>query len=223
MFKSLSESCCERLTNLGLQMYVDAAPDIIRQKAVGKKETLQLQLSNSLSVLKPLTEELKKLNLVPEECAANRQVIEQWITNRKKAGSYYPPFVTGFDIPQLGYAFEGLLDEALLDEFKVLLPFCQDRLLELGLDTYILEIPKKALSDTERFRKEIEFFKAMTLQKDEALDQWLTENSPKFDYPLLWARKRTVLWSHYENSIDLDLQVDWTQGSSKCMERLRDP
>jgi hypothetical protein len=239
ILNSLSESCCRRLSTLGLQKYIDEAPpkeamDALRQMAVIQKENLQLEMSMSLSFLRPLAIELKKLNFTSEECSANRQVIEDWMTGCKKTESYYAPFVTGLDLCEYREAFEEVLDKKLLDELNQLLPFCRDRLLKLGLSTYVFEMPqiqgstddiicinpKKTLSDTERFKNEFEFFKAMIKQEDEALDQWLKETSPNFDYPLLWANKRLSRINHIRD-VDLDLRRDWSMCADVCIERVK--
>jgi hypothetical protein len=240
LLSSLSESCCRRLSTLGLQKYIDEAlpkqaMDALRQMAVIQKDNLQLEVSMSLSFLRPLAIELKKLDFTAEECSANRQVIEDWMTGCKKTESYYAPFVTGLDLCEYREAFEEVLDKELLDELNQLLPFCRERLLKLGLSTYVFEMPqiqgstddsicinpKKNLSDTERFKNEIEFFRAMSQQEDNGLDQWLKKTSPNFDYPLLWANKRLFQLSHFRDNVDMDLRLDWSMCADACLERVR--
>ncbi len=150
----LSEICCKRLSTLGLQKYVDEAPpkqamDILRQMAVQQKENLQHEVSMSLSFLRPLSIELKKLNFTSEECSANRQVIEDWMTRCKQTESYYAPFVIGLDLCEYREAFEEVLDKELLDELTQLLPFCREKLLKLGLSTYVFEMPQIQESNSE--------------------------------------------------------------------------
>ena len=147
MLNSLFESCCQRLSALGLQKYVDEALpkqaiDVLKQMAVIQKDHLQLELSKCLSFLRPLSIELKQLDFTQEEYTANSQVVEDWMTTCKKTESYYAPFVTGLDLCEYREAFEGVLDNALLDELNQLLPFCRDRLLKLGLSTYVFEMPQ---------------------------------------------------------------------------------
>ncbi len=240
MLNSLFESCCQRLSALGLQRYVDEtfpkeAMDSLRQMAVFQKDHMQLEMSMSLDFLRPLSIELKKLNFTPEEYEDNRRVIEEWMTTCKKTESYYAPFVTGLDLCEYREAFEEVLDKALLDELNQLLPFCRDRLLKLGLNTYVFEMPqvqgstddmifitpKKTVSDTERFKNEHAFFKAMIQQEDDALDQWLKDTSPNFDYPLLWANKRLVQLSRFRNTVDMDLRQDWSMCADVCLERVK--
>jgi hypothetical protein len=205
--------------------------------AITQKDHLQLEMSMSLDFLRLLAVELKKLNFTTKEYTANRQVIEDWMTNCKKTESYYAPFVTGLDLCEFREAFEEVLDKALLDELNVLLPFCRERLLQLDLNTYVYDMPqvegstvetndifitpKKTFSDTERLRNEMAFFKAMILQEDNALDQWLKDTSPNFDYPLLWANKRFSQISRYRDKVDMDLRLDWSMCADTCLERVK--
>ncbi len=242
--KVLYESCCERLTALGLQRYIDAIPkqvlDEVRQLALSQKGAYQDQLSKSVSFLRPLSVELKKLNLIPAALEANRQTIESWITSCKADGTYYPAFIASADMCRCMPVFEGILDGEQLQELNVLYPSCRDQLLALGLKEYLTEMPahtytttasttaavsapKKAVLDTERFKKEIAFFREMLQQKDEALDEWLKENSPKSDYPLLWAKKRMPQLSHFRDTVDIDLRSDWRMCSEACLEKIEGP
>jgi hypothetical protein len=146
--KSLYESCSKRLMNLGLQKYVDEIPSAeflvkCRQNAMRQKEIFQLVLSKSLSVLRPLSTEIKKLNFVPEKYDTNREVINKWIISYKKLG-YFPSFTTDLDLFRT--IFGEVLDKALLDEFTLLLSFCRERLLKLGLNAYVEEIPTQESS-----------------------------------------------------------------------------
>ena len=86
--------------------------------------------------------------------------------------------------------------------------------------TYSLHL-KKTLSDTGRFKNEIEFFRAMIQQNDDALDQWLKETSPNFDYPLLWANKRLFQLSHFRDKVDMDLRQDWSMCADACLEKVK--
>ena len=105
------------------------------------------------------------------------------------------------------------------------------------LSKYVFEVPqilnsadktddivittKKALSDTERLRNEVAFFKAMSVQEDSALDQWLKDTSPNFDYPLLWANKRFSQISRYRDTVDMNLRLDWNMCADTCLERIK--
>jgi hypothetical protein len=213
--------------------------DLLRQTAIRHKENFQDMLSKSLSVLRPLSTELKKLTLAPEARDANRRAIESWITSCKAAGTYFPPFAAGQDLCQYLPAFDGILDGGQLRELNVLLPFCREQLLDLGLKTYVEEIPslaqisttaapaaaaavapKKALSDKERFKMELAFFREMIKIDDKAVDQWLKDNSPKLDYPLLWAKKRMSQLSQFRDTVDMDLRRDWRMCAETCLERV---
>ncbi len=296
--KKLSGSCCERLKALGLQRYIEEAPprkmmDSLRQAAMSQKGGFQDILSRSLSFLRPLSEELKKLNLVPAARDANRQTIEGWITSCKSAGTYFPPFIVSRGLCLYMPAFEGILDEKQLRELNVLYPFCREQLLALGLKTHLTEMPspiqldataapaasapnkamsdseqlakemtfleemikknditaeqclkdngmpeldlaqtakpaaasapKKAMSDSERFKNELAFFRTMFKQDDKTVEQWLKDNSPKSDYPLLWAKKRMSQLSHFRDTVNMDLRREWRVCAETCLENIEGP
>lgn len=245
MLKVFYDGCCRRLTALGLQRYVnEAAPkqsmDKLRKEAVREKDSFQLALSKSLSVLRPLSAELKKLTLVPAALDANRQTIEGWITRCKAAGTYYPPFIVCQDLCQYRPAFEGILDGEQLRELDILMPFCREQLIALGLNAYLQEIsllvgstakpaataapaPKRVLSNKERFEKELAFFRVMIRQDDKAVDRWLKDNSLESDYPLLWAKKRMSQLSQFRDTVDIDLRRDWRMCAETCLEKVEGP
>ncbi|HEX4839847.1 MAG TPA: hypothetical protein VFU89_05350, partial [Rhabdochlamydiaceae bacterium] len=132
--------------------------------------------------------------------------------------------------------FEDILEEAQLKEINELYPFCRDQLTALGLDRYLKELPPlkkmitssttaatppKILSDLERFKQELGFFREMIKQEDQTLAKWLEENSPKSDYPLLWAKKRWPQRSHFRE-IDMDIRRDWSTCADACFEKLEE-
>jgi hypothetical protein len=81
-------------------------------------------------------------------------------------------------------------------------------------------VPKKSLSDTERFEREMTFFRGMIRQDDKAVLQWLKDNSPESDYPLLWAKKRMSQLSRFRGTVQMDLRREWKMCADTCLERV---
>ncbi|HEY5236365.1 MAG TPA: hypothetical protein VIJ14_09325 [Rhabdochlamydiaceae bacterium] len=242
--KQLFNDCCLRLITLGLQRYVDEAPPpqkatAFRQDAIRHKADVQKALLGCLSVLRPLSAELKRLPVGAQARNSNREAIDRWFVDVKARGTDLSPFVASTEMYHYHAALEGVLDGAMLQELSVLYPFCRDQLVLLGLNKYLEELsplgspqmakpaaaaasfaPKKALSETERFTRELAFFREMIKIDDKAVNQWLKDNSSKLDYPLLWAKKRMSQLSHFRDTVEMDLRREWRFCAETCLERV---
>ncbi len=243
--KQIFDDCCRRLIILGLQRYVDEAPPpqkitAFKSSALKQKEPLQRALVCCLAVLRPLSAELKRLPVGAEARNSNRQAIKLWFFDVKARGNYYPPFSASIELYNYRAALEGVLDGAMLQELSVLHPFCRDQLVLLGLDEFLDErpdmsspetakpaaapaaapAPKRELSNSERFTRELAFFREMIKIDDKAVDQWLKDNSPKLDYPLLWAKKRMSQFSSFRDSVSLDLRSNWRTFAETSLEKV---
>jgi hypothetical protein len=240
--KKLVVGCRQHLFTLGLQRYLDEAPAphqiaAFRSTAVSKKEEMEDALSCSLSVLKALSSQLKQLpptSSGPEARDSNRQVIDGWLS--KSQPSEDAPLASAQQLYVYRDALVGVLNAEMLSELIRLYPPCRDQLAALGLSNYLEEMPllqapqiakptaaapqRIALSDKERFTRELAFFRDMIKQDDKDVNQWLKENSPKLDYPLLWAKKRKPLLSHFRDSVSIDLRREWGFCAETCLERV---
>jgi len=228
----LFNSSCQKLVDLGLEHWTheDPSPALIaqqQQEVMPYKAGLERKLEEMLShFFRPLNDALKALP-VDQTHAAHRQAIEKTLKSLDHK-VYFPRacMVKGELV-----ILEGVLDN--VNEFRELYYFCCQRLVELDLDEYLHEgppveiiqsakpaaAPKKALSDTERFTRELEFFRLMIKQDDKTIAQWLKDNNPKYDYPLLWGKKRFKLLSRFR-SVNDDLLRAWRTCCDTCLERV---
>jgi|GEM_PF-1537476 len=227
-------SCCERLTTLGLQRYyVNEGPST---QDLEEYKEVRAYAASCLSTLSSLSKELKTLEDSPDAKDTNRKTIEDWIAHAKASKEYNSPFSFCSQVCALPYLFEEILEEEQLKEINELYPLCRDQLTALGLNKYLEEFPPipkmitssttaaapiRALSDPERFKQELSFFREMIKQEDKHLTTWLKENSPKFDYPLLWAKKRWPQRSHFRE-VDMEIRRNWSTCADACFEKLEE-
>ena len=227
-------SCCDRLRTLGLlQSYENEGPST--EDLEGDKYYRDYATS-CLSTLNSLSEEFKKLKPGLDATDDNRKTIEDWIANAKASEEYSFPFIFCSTVLRHPFVFEEMLEEVQLKEINKLYPFCRDQLTALGLNKYLVEhslmgkmitsstpaaTPPKTLSDLERFKQELGFFREMLKQEDKTLATWLEENSPNSDYPLLWAKKRWPQRSHFR-AVDMEIRRDWSTCADACFEKLEE-
>jgi hypothetical protein len=236
-FFNLSTSCCQQLAALGLEDFIQEKPSsaLIAQKRLemmADKAQITEMLTEALyTFLRPLSEKLKALPTGPEAFNGNRQVIE----NILKKFDHAVTFPAAFTLHEALIFMEEVVDKALLTEFSQLYSFCRGQIIELGLKEYLHEgpvevtrtvtpiaaDPKKALIDIKQFTNELKFFRLMIAQKDADLDAWLKENNPKFDYPLLWGKKRISNISGYRDSVSPDLRSAWVTCCQTCLEKVK--
>ncbi len=228
----LFNSSCQKLVDLGLEHWTheDPSPALIaqqQQEVMPYKAGLERKLEEMLShFFRPLNDALKALP-VDQTHAAHRQAIEKTLKSLDHK-VYFPHacMVKGELV-----ILEGVLDN--VNEFRELYYFCCQRLVELDLDEYLHEktpvetlqsakpaAPKKALSNTERLTKELEFFRLMIKQDDKTVAQWVKDNSPAYDYPLLWGKKRVELklLSRFKD-VQENLRRDWRHCYDTCLDR----
>jgi hypothetical protein len=224
--------CCDRLTALGLQSYLNEGPskqylEETKQLILQNKPLIQSSLSICLPILKSLSEVLKKLNFAPETAEASRKIVEDWIARAKDSGGYEPPFPFCAQILENPSFYEGVFDASPLAEMNVLYPFCRDKLTTLGLSKYLEETPQifgktdldRRMTDLDRFKRELAFFQKMIVQED--LAKWLEKNSPEADYPLLWAKKRMPQISRFRDTVDMETRRDWRMCAEACLEKVQ--
>jgi hypothetical protein len=150
-FKQLFNDCCRRLITLGLQRYIDETPppEIIadlKSQALQEQEDLQKIVFNFLTILRPLSQELKRLPVDAEALNSNRETINRWFLDRKFEGNYSSIFTASSDLYRHRALFEEVLDSGLLQEFSSLHSFCRDQLMLLGLNNYLEEMPSSSKS-----------------------------------------------------------------------------
>ncbi|HEX2579657.1 MAG TPA: hypothetical protein VHK67_04555, partial [Rhabdochlamydiaceae bacterium] len=224
--------CCDRLTALGLQSYLNEGPskqylEETKQLILQNKPLIRSSLSICLPILKSLSEVLKKLNFAPETAEASRKIVEDWIARAKDSGGYEPPFPFCAQILENPSFYEGVFDASPLAEMNVLYPFCRDKLTTLGLSKYLEETPQifgktdldRRMTDLDRFKRELAFFQKMIVQED--LAKWLEKNSPEADYPLLWAKKRMPQISRFRDTVDMETRRDWRMCAEACLEKVQ--
>ena len=196
-FISVFNHCCRQLAALGLGDYIAEGPSLkeivsCAVFAVKEKDTKQKILSDCLSILSPLATELKKLD---EDLQANRQIIISWFERvKEERKDYFNPFEQAYDIDEYHQAYEGILDGAMVQQLRVLYPFCRDQLLALGLEKYLYEpiAPKNAPWSSERMIAELSFFEAMLSQT--YLDSWLKKIA-RYSTTLFSGQKKGCLKS----------------------------
>ncbi len=238
---NLYENCCQQLIKLGLQEFLDESPSPAliaqyRAKVSRELEEHQRGLRSTLDILRPLCIALKELPANTQALESNRHRIEDWFDVYRAKKNYTLPFMCAKELFEFQAAVKGLLDPSEMQELIEIYPFCRDQLLALGLGKYLDEIPqmespemerpaaaapKKTLTDTERFEKELKFFLLMLKQTDKDLDQWLKDNSPAYDYPLLWANKRMPKRKDYSDKVSSAIRQQWTVCGDACIEKAK--
>jgi hypothetical protein len=243
--KALFENCSKELVALGLQQYIEEGPSptyLTQEKKylISQKEMLERTLTNCLSFFKNLDAVFQTLlPTTPEDLGSTRQKIEDWYEKMMAKQEYGFPFFFARQMLDDLIFYEGILDQTSLNEMSVLYPRCRDRLIALGLEKYTNEnpleafsnitpaavrtpaaAPKKGMSDTQRFENEIKFFRLLIVQDDKTVDQWLKDNSPKFDYPLLWGKKRFSILSSYRDSVNIEIRRNWRTCCETCLEKI---
>jgi hypothetical protein len=249
-WKTLFETCCEKLKALRLEKYIHECPSPaakaqMKQKCESQKDTLNEMLPQYIFVFKLLAEALRQLPSTPEDRESNRRAIENWFTDFKSKYNYCYPFFSSPGLHGQLMILEGIIDQKILNEFAELYPFCRDQLTALGLEKYLTELPgdvmtcphgypcpspaaaqpspaaaRKELSISQQIEKENQFFLLM-LQQDE-IETWLKKNSPKHDYPLLWGKKRVSRRGDFRE-VNVDLRSSWRDRFETCLEKLVTP
>jgi hypothetical protein len=243
-WKTLFDTCCEKLKALRLQEYIQERPSPaaiaqMKQKCESQKDTLKEMLPQYIFVFKLLAEALRHLPSTSQDRESNRRAIENWFTDFKSKYNYCYPFFSSPALHGQLMILEGIIDQKILNEFAQLYPFCRDQLTALGLQKYLTEIPeieeatcphghpcpspaaaKKELSISQQIEKENQFFLLM-LQQDE-IETWLKKNSPKHDYPLLWGKKRVSRRGDFRE-VNVDLRSSWRDRFETCLEKLVTP